>query len=396
MQPDQLEPERKSKKKILFVDDEKRVLDGLQRILRGERDAWDLTFASSVDEALEVLSDVDIDAVISDVNMPVRDGLDLLQAIRADARTADIPVVILTGNGEPDMKRRALDLGATDLLAKPVVREDLIARIRSALRLKGFMDEIKNHGKLLEERVRLRTAELEYSRAEVIWRLGKAGEFRDSDTGFHVVRVGLFSKQLAKTLDLGEGQAREIFLSAPLHDIGKIGIPDRVLLKPGKLNAEEWKIMKTHTEIGAQILRAEPLAELHSNSLRTLAGIESIPRNPFANTGALIAESHHERWDGHGYPRGLSGNKIPLEARITAIADVYDALRSKRPYKPAISEDEVFKIMQRGFGSQFDPGIFDAFQSSLPIFREIRAEFGDSEESELHADGDESLSELLA
>ncbi len=395
MQLDDLEPEGKTKKKILFVDDEKRVLDGLRRILRGERGEWDITFANSVDEALEVLSDVDHDAVISDVNMPIRDGLDLLQAIRANERTADIPVVILTGNGEPDMKRRALDMGATDLLAKPVVREDLIARIHSVLRLKGYMDEIKNHGKQLEERVRLRTAELEYSRAEVIWRLGKAGEFRDSDTGFHVVRVGLISQELAKALDLEDAQVREIFLSAPLHDIGKIGIPDKILLKPGKLNPEEWEIMKTHTNIGGQILRAEPMAELHSSTLRTLTGIEGFARNPFANTGASIAESHHERWDGSGYPRGLRGNKIPIEARITTVADVYDALCSKRPYKPAFSEDEVLKIMLKGVGSQFDPEVFDAFQSSLSILREIRTEFGDSEESELHADGDESLSGLL-
>ncbi|MFT5285347.1 MAG: putative two-component system response regulator [Planctomycetota bacterium] len=379
---------RESKHKILFVDDETKILDGLRRILRAETKHWEMTFVDGVDKALEVLAEVDHDAVVSDFNMPVRDGLDLLRTIRSNPDTTDIPVVILTGNGEPEIKRRALDDGATDLLNKPVDRGDLIARLRSVLRLKDYMDQIKNHGKLLEQRVRERTAELEYSRAEVIWRLGKAGEFRDSDTGFHVIRVGLFAQQLARQLKLQEAHIREIFLSAPLHDIGKIGIPDRILLKPGKLTEEEWVVMRSHATIGGQILRARPMAMEHSRTLNELANLDQVTGNAFAEVGAVIAENHHERWDGTGYPLGRQGTDIPISARITSVADVYDALSSKRPYKEAFEEEKVLATMRAQSGKQFDPEVLAAFEDSLPIIRDIQNNFKDVPEGDAKAQAD--------
>ncbi|MFT5050333.1 MAG: putative two-component system response regulator [Chlamydiales bacterium] len=385
-----------TKRRVLFVDDEARILDGLRRMLRAERDTWDMTFVGGVDAALSMLEDVPHDAVVSDINMPGRDGFDLLEAIRANDQTCDIPVVILTGNGERGMKRRALDLGATDLLNKPVDRDELIARIRSVLRLKGYTDEIKVYSAELEERVQARTAELEIARAELVWRLGKAGEFRDSDTGFHVVRVGYYAQCLAEKIGLESKLVREIFLAAPLHDVGKIGIPDRILLKPAKLEPDEWEIMMTHTTIGAEILKAQSSAADHARVLGTLAETDAIADNPFARVGAEIAEAHHERWDGGGYPHRLAGEDIPIAARITAIGDVYDALSSERPYKPAMKEEEVLEIMRKGCGTQFDPEIFAAFEASLPDFRQIQVQFRDEQPVEMQADSTQTVANLLS
>ena len=395
MSSHQIGSERAAKRKVLFVDDEVRVLDGIRRLLRGERENWEMTFVDGVERALEVLAEEDHDAVVSDYNMPIRNGLDLLKSIRNNPRTEDIPVVILTGNGDPAMKRLALDDGATDLLSKPVEKDDLLARLRSALRLKDYMDEIKQHRNLLEQRVRERTAELEYSRAEVIWRLGKAGEFRDSDTGFHVVRVGLYARTLAEAMGLEPAHSEEIFLSAPLHDIGKIGIPDRILLKPGKLDPAEWEIMKTHATIGGQILRAKPIAQEHSRALSDLVQLDDLGSNPFAEVGAVIAENHHENWDGSGYPCGRVGDEIPISARITSVADVYDALCSKRPYKAAFPESEVIRLMRQAAGTKFDPDVCEAFEDSLGEFREIRSNFIDEQPTELQGDMKQSLESLF-
>jgi len=367
-------------KKILFVDDEKFVLEGLRRSLRSERATWEMHFASGVDEALERLEGDDIDVVTTDVNMPGRDGFELLRLIRRSDRWADTPVIILTGNGVRGDKRRALDEGASDLLAKPVDREELIARIRSALRLRAAQETIKAQNEALEQRVRERTAELELSRAELIWRLARAGEFRDSQTGFHVVRVGFFAGEIARTLGLDEAFTRRIAMASPLHDIGKIGIPDQILLKPDKLDAQEWETMKTHTTIGGQILRSEVVLPEQLQQF----GVDpaAIGGNPLSEMGAEIAENHHERWNGEGYPAGKSGEEIPLCARITSLADVFDALSCERPYKRPLDEPQVLALMSGGRGSQFDPRVFEAFESTLPRLREIRERFRDDADTE--------------
>jgi len=377
----------REKKRILFVDDEQTVLDGLRRMLRGRRGEWDLRFANGVDAALEILSGEAIDTVVTDVNMPVRDGFDLLATIRANPAWEGLPVVILTGNGEAGLKRKALDLGATDLLSKPVSNEDLVARVHSVLRIKAHEDR-------LEQRVRERTAQLEVAQAELIWRLGKAGEFRDSETGYHVVRVGFFARQLALAMGLDAEFTRSVFLTAPLHDIGKIGVPDGILLKPGKLTGDEWVTMRAHTTIGGKILRDDIIAKNHIEALGLFSESVGVLHNPLSEMAARIAENHHERWDGRGYPLGCKGEEIPMEARLTTVADVYDALRSRRPYKESYPPERVLAILSQGRETQFDPDVLDAFERSIDAFEEIRTEFDDQRLEEPHADLASALEEL--
>ena len=367
------------KSHILFVDDEPNVLKGLQRILRAERDRWEMSFAGGADEALELMTTVEFDAVVSDVNMPGKDGFWLLAQTRSDERTRDVPVIILTGRDDSGIKRQALDLGATDLLNKPVEAQDLIARIRSAIRLKSFQDELKNQNAVLERKVAQRTADLADSRLDIIWRLGKAGEYRDEATGNHVVRVGCYSRALAEAMGMGADFVERVFLASPLHDIGKIGIPDRILLKRGPLTDQEWGVMRQHCVMGAEILRQDPEStNVFQRWHRQPAG--DTPRhsdNPFLQMAATIAETHHERWDGSGYPHGLSGEAIPLESRITAWSDVYDALGSERPYKPAYGDAEVLEILRGEVGRHFDPQVHVAFERSIDEFHSIRAELAD-------------------
>jgi len=367
------------KSRILFVDDEPAILRVFARILRGQAEVWDMHFALSVDEALEKIDGTEFDAIVSDISMPGKDGFALLNALSASDKTRDIPVIILTGNAENDLKRRALDQGATDLLNKPVDPEDLRARIRSVLRLKSYQDLLKNQNAILERRVRERTAELEASRLDIIGRLAKAGEYRDEDTGNHVVRVGFCCRAIAETLGMDDGFVDLISVTSPLHDIGKIGIPDHILLKPGKLTPEERRTMERHCEIGAGILQKEPKGFRLYGQLLGGDLIDAYPKNenPFLKMASSIAMGHHERWDGKGYPGGLRGEEIPLEARIAAVTDVYDALGSKRPYKPAYPEERVRAIMGGEVGRHFDPEVFAAFQRAMDEIQSIRSQFPD-------------------
>jgi len=242
---------------LLFVDDEPNVLRGIERLLRQRRAPWHCLYASGVNEALAILAEEHVDGVVSDIKMPERDGFDLLVTLRADDRFRDLPVVILTGLGDPGLKSRALDMGATDLLNKPVDPDELMARIRSVLHLKRCQDEIKHYTEELEELVRRRTAALAATRLDIIWRLGKAAEFRSEETGYHVIRVGFYAKVLAERLGLPRDEVETIFHTSPLHDLGKIGIPDSILLKPGPLDAREWELMQTHCRIGRDLLSQE-------------------------------------------------------------------------------------------------------------------------------------------
>ena len=366
-----------TKRKILFVDDEPNFLDGIRRMLRGQRDKWSMEFVNSVDEALERAWNTDFDTIVSDVNMPGKNGLDLLQALRENESTQAVPIIILTGNAESDLKRQALDLGATDLLNKPVSHEDLVARLRSVLRLKAYQDELRDHNFLLEKRVRERTADLERARRDIIWRLAKAGEFRDEETGNHVIRVACCCRILAVAMRLPIEEVRMIFLTSPLHDVGKIGIPDRVLLKPGALDKSERLIMERHCEIGESIVLAQPkgmsafMDAAEEGNGRGLAPEEDALRE----LAATIIMTHHEKWDGSGYPKGLKGDEIPLPGQICAVADVYDALRSERPYKKAYGVEETMERMRAERGAHFGPDILGVFETIAGKFEEIRDQF---------------------
>lgn len=362
---------------LLFVDDEPQVRRGLSRMLWEFSDEWDCLFAEGAEEAIKILLEQHVDVLITDHNMPGMTGLELIVALRERPEFTSIPIIMLTGCNDRTLKRQALATGANDLLTKPVDQEDLLARIRSVLRLKAYQDELANKNHELEDLVRLRTIELEASRIEVVWRLAKIAESRDVETGFHTMRVGYYARAIAETLGQTEAFQETLMLAAPLHDIGKLAIPDLILQKPGALSPEERAIMETHCEAGYQILKAKyrPPA-VHS----LLAGAQQLVGiSPFIEVAACVALQHHERWDGTGYPNRLSGEEIDLNARITAVADVYDALRSSRPYKAAKTEAETLAIMSEGAGSHFDPTVFRGFLQCMPLIRTIERDLADAE-----------------
>ncbi len=369
-----------SKHSILFVDDELCILDALRRALRSKREHWDMHFVVSVAEALAEIQKANFDAVVTDITMPGQNGLDLLAQLQESNATKEIPVIILTGLDETDLKRRALEMGAFDLLNKPVVAEDLIARLQSVLLLKAHQDELKEYQKTLEQAVRDRTLELEQSRLEIVWRLAKAGEYRDELTGNHVVRVGNYSRTLADQIGMPNEFVDMIFLASPLHDIGKIGVPDRILHKNGPLTPDERWQMQKHCAMGSEILqeRVASLPIKRGINGGDLDELHRVGQNPLLEHAAVIAMTHHEKWDGSGYPNNLRGEEIPIEARIVAIADVYDALSHARPYKPAFSEEKVLAIMKEEAIRHFDPEVFAAFLCIQNEFREIRVQLSDS------------------
>ncbi len=396
----------RSNRQILFVDDEQSVLDSLRRTLRPRRNSWEMTFVNHPKTAWRRLRETDFDVAVIDVKMPGLGGLALLERIHQADRTKDLPVLMLTGLSDRRLKRQALDLGATDLLNKPIDSEDLVARLQSALRLKSYQDQLKTHRYLLEEKVHRRTEELAQSRLDMIWRLGKVAEQRDEETGNHVIRVGFICRVIGQAMGMDPEDVGSLFLAAPLHDIGKIGIPDAILLKRGRLNREEWAIMKQHCRIGARILREDskirtaflqwrdqtpgpkkgpglicsngPEGASHKLNLVPFSAAGKLHENPFLALAARIALAHHEKWDGTGYPQGLAGEAIPQEARIVAIADVFDALGSKRPYKEPVPENEILRMIAAEVGRHFDPGVYATFMEVLPEIKSIRERFSDT------------------
>ncbi len=367
------------KKQVLFIDDEPSVLSSLQRMLRRERRRWEMVFLDSPRAALDRLNHSDCDAVVTDFQMPGMNGLQLLERLRQQEKTRDLPVIVLTGAADRSIKRKALDLGATDLLNKPVDGDDLVARVRSAIRLKTYQDELKCQNSVLEQKVRTRTRQLEASRLDILWRLGKAAEYRDEQTGNHVVRVGYYSRVIANAYGADRDFVDRLFFAAPLHDIGKIGIPDSILLKTGKLTDDEWHIMKQHCEFGADILQQQStlMKILDEESVQETPSLCECADNPVLDLAATIALTHHEKWNGGGYPNGLIAEAIALAGRIVAVSDVFDALTSARPYKQAFSEERAVAIMEQEVGRQFDPAVYAAFDSSIDDIRTIRDKFAD-------------------
>jgi putative two-component system response regulator len=316
------------------------------------------------------------DVLLLDVMMPEVSGIELLRRIRGDARLDYFPIIILTAADNQETRIRALELGATDFLAKPVNAAELVARVRNSLMLKAHQN-LKSYSQELEQQVRLRTAELANSRLELIHCLARAAEFRDNETGHHVVRVGCYAGIIARKLGLPESMVELIEHAAPLHDMGKIGIPDAILQKPGKLTPDEFEIMKRHSVFGKRTFEPMSSDEWRTFKNHTLVGENILggERSPLIALASKIALTHHERWDGSGYPLGLKGEEIPLAGRITAVADVFDALSTRRPYKPEWPLDRCFAAIDEGRGTQFDPAIVDAFLASRDQVVEVRMRF---------------------
>ena len=361
--------------KVVFVDDEKPVLDAYRRTLRRERKAWQAVFFDCPIGASEALSHLGADVVVADMYMPGITGMQLLNRIKEDPRTADVPVIIVTGHGEDELKSRALESGATDLLQKPVNADVMLARISNAVRLKEHSDLLRDQHAVLNRKVTEQTAEISRSRLEVIWRLAKAAEARDGETGRHVVRVGLYCKLIAEAYGADEDLLSRISAAACLHDVGKIGISDNLLRKPGKLTCSERQEINKHCEIGHTILSQRVENALFGDNLQNF-DLEGAT-DPTLALAAEIALCHHERWDGDGYPQNLHGENIPLPARITAVADVYDALRSRRAYKKERSLDQTLHIMGEEVGAHFDPNVYDAFLTALGGILAVECQYAD-------------------
>ncbi|MBB1488612.1 HD-GYP domain-containing protein [Oceanospirillum sediminis] len=319
---------------LLLVDDEANNLQVLKNILQSH---YRLIYARDGERALLLAEKEHPDLILLDIMMPGLSGYDVCQRLKEAANTRHIPVIFISALSESDDEAKGLELGAVDYISKPV--NPAIVRAR-----------VKNHLSLV------RVDELVSTRLSIVQRLGRAAEYKDNETGLHVIRMSHYAQVLARAAGYSEHQAENLLHAAPMHDIGKIGIPDAILQKPGKLDADEWKIMQKHAEIGALILGQEDTSDLMV-------------------TAREIALSHHEKWDGSGYPRGLAGEEIPVSARIVAIADVFDALTSVRPYKKAWSEEAAIDLIKEEAGKHFDPALVELFLTHLDAIRQIKEQF---------------------
>ncbi len=321
-------------KKILIVDDEPNNLQVLRAILK---DHYSLIFAPNGEKALEAAIKHQPDLVLLDIMMPGMNGYEVCQHLKKNNNTESIPVIFVTAMSEVEDEAQGFDVGAVDYIQKPVSGPIVLRRVQTHLSL-------------------VRAKELEESQLEAIYMLGEAGHYNDNDTGVHIWRMSAYCHALAKAAEWSDKQAERLQLAAPMHDTGKMGIPDAILKAPRKLTEEEWEIMKTHAAIGAEILGKS--------------------RTPIFKLAAEIAHYHHEKWDGSGYPCGLVGNEIPESARIVAVADVFDALTMVRPYKSAWSVEDALAELNRISGSHLDPRLVDLFELILPDIMIIKEEWG--------------------
>jgi len=327
--------------RILVVDDQEANVQILERMCKASGYDQIRTVTDSR-HALAAFLEQKPDLVLLDLAMPHLDGFEVMAQIRSRvAREEYLPILVLTTDVTPESRQRALSVGAKDFVNKPFDRGEVELRIRNLLETRFVYRELRHHNENLEEMVQQRTADLEAARIEVLERLAVAAEYRDDTTGQHTRRVGRLSALVSRALGLGAEEVELMERAAPLHDVGKIGVPDQILLKGGRLTPEEFSLMKTHTTIGAKILGGS--------------------RNKLLQFAEEIALFHHEHWDGTGYSPGLAGEAIPLSARIVAIADVYDSLTHERPYKRAWSKEEAVTEIRAGNGSHFDPDVVGAF-----------------------------------
>ena len=364
-----------TKPRVLAVDDEERNLRLMEAMLLPM--GYEFYRAHSGEEALDSVREKSPDVVLLDIMMPGVNGFEVARRLKANEDTRIIPIIMVTALKEVDDRVKALDAGADDFLTKPVDKLELKARVANSLKIKAYNDHMRSHQreleayqKDLEEQIAIRTVELKKAYEKVkdasldtIHRLSRAAEYKDEHTGDHIQRMSRYSEAIAREIGLGQKILESILYAAPMHDIGKIGIPDRILLKPRRLETEEWEIMKRHTVIGAQILQGSDVG--------------------FIKLAEVIAMTHHERWDGNGYPNKLCEKQIPLVGRISAVADVFDALTSRRPYKEPISVEDSFAIIAEGRNLRFDPFVVDAFFSAKSEILSIKKEFPDSGPSKL-------------
>ena len=321
--------------RLLLVDDEPTNLQVLRHILQAD---YRLLFATDGERALQVAREQRPDLVLLDIMMPNMDGYAVCCALKADAATASIPVIFITALDDSQDETAGFDVGGVDYLTKPVSPPVVRARVRTHLSL-------------------VRMDELRETRLQIVQRLGRAAEYKDNETGMHVIRMSHFAQLLALAAGHSPAWAEDLLNAAPMHDVGKIGIPDAVLRKPGPLDADEWATMRRHPEIGAEIIGEHP------------SGVLQLARE--------IALAHHEKWDGSGYPRGLAGEAIPLSARIVAIADVFDALTTRRPYKEPWPVQDALDHIAAQAGKHFDPALVALFAPLLPQLLEIRARWAE-------------------
>ncbi len=354
--------------KILIIDDDVSVGMVLEEVLK-DNDYPTVRFLSDSREARNVYQEFHPDLVVLDLKMPHFDGFQVMEQFKGLLQDSFIPILVLTGEPDESLCLRALNFGASDFLNKPYNASEVIARIHNLLKMRQLQSTLENKNDFLKDKVEERTAQLRHAIQELeqmhgqvkqayietIYRLTRATEYKDEETADHVKRLSLYSAVLGKAIGMNDAAVETLLYASPMHDIGKIGIPDKILFKRSALDEEEWKIMKTHPLIGYEILKDSKV--------------------PILKLGAIIALNHHERWDGSGYPKGLKGEEIPLEARILALVDVYDALRSKRHYKESFSHEKTCQIILEGDGrvmpGHFDPKLLEIFRQIHPQFEKI-------------------------
>lgn len=342
---------------ILVCDDSLANVMLLSRLIEKQMNNSSTTPITDPLEVIPALNKQDYDLLLLDLEMPEMRGSELLKLIRQHWSMEQLPVIIITGTQDTDTRNECLSSGANDFMNKPFNEIEVCLRIKNTLQVKHANGALAEHNSLLDKKVKARTAELDNAMDFLVHCLGSVGEFRDSETGRHVLRVGKYSRLLAEAYGLPDDLVFMIEKAAPLHDIGKVGIPDNVLLKPAKLDGTEWDKMRKHVDYGYKILNGS-----RSNVIRMAQS---------------IAISHHERWDGEGYPRQLKGEAIPIEGRITAIADVFDALVSKRPYKDAWVISDALANLKEQSGKAFDPTLIQLFMDNLDEIASIYHKYSD-------------------
>ncbi len=348
--------------KILIIDDEVGNIRVLERLLRGANFV-NVKSISDSRLAVETYHSFKPDLIMLDLKMPNMDGFEVMAELKKIKMETYLPILVLTAQREHSTRLKALESGAKDFLTKPFELTEALTRVSNLMEVKLLNNQIYDHNNNLETLVRERTLELEQTRLEIIHRLGRAAEFRDNETGRHVIRLSHMCERLAREIGMNNEDCQLLLHASPLHDVGKIGIPDTILLKEGELTPDEWEVMKMHPVIGAEIL----------------AGSTS----KMMKMAETICLTHQERWDGLGYPLGLKGEEIPLVGRIIAICDVFDVLTSVRPYKKAYSIEKAMEIIESKNGTDFEPRLVEAFKKILPDLLDIIQEFADCEQEEI-------------